>query len=148
MSIQERRTLLSIASAIAIPTVYAVYSLPGLPAGDAYAPEVFRFWGQFFLVLIPVVIVAKILITILFSIIDGILTREAEPDFEDERDKLIEQRAMNGGQYVFGLGFMGAMLALVAGYTPSVMFIVLLATGIGSELFSELVRFTLYRRGF
>ena len=148
MSFHEKRALVSLASAVLIPLIYAAMMWPRLPTGDAYGVEVFRFWGSFFIILIPVVIVAKIAIYILFSIINTIATRENDPGLEDERDKLIEARANLNSANVFALGFVLAMLALVLDQPPTTMFIILFIGGITSEIISELSQFVFYRRGF
>ena len=79
MSFQERRAIVSLIGSILITVLYSVYMLQRYPEGDTYSPAVFHFWGSFFLILIPVTIVAKIVIYILFSIANAIATREEEP---------------------------------------------------------------------
>ena len=93
-------------------------------------------------------IVAKIIIYILFSIVNMIATREEEPSITDERDKLIELKATRNSLYVFGAGFLVAMGSLVMEMPPSAMFIILICAGIVSEMISDLSQFYFYRRGF
>lgn len=148
MAFQERRALVSLAGTIAINVLYAAYMVERYPAGDAYSEEVFRFWGQFFVYLILVSIVAKIIIHIIFSILNTIVTQEAEPGITDERDELIELRVSRNSQYAFIAGFVLAMLALVAGQPPSVMFILLLCAGLSSQIVGDASEFLYYSRGF
>lgn len=147
MSYQERRALVALLSTIAINLGYFAHMLPRQPTGDPYAPEVFRFWGGFFLVLIGVSIVVRIIITIAFSIFNTIATQEAEPGFEDERDRLIDLKSAQIGLYAFIIGFVLAMLALVLDMPPGTMFLLLLLGGFASQLASELSEFLFYRRG-
>jgi hypothetical protein len=120
------------------------------PQVSPYSPEVFRFWGAFFLILIPVSIVAKIIVYIIFAIINTIATRQEEPSMSmtDERDRLIEMKSATNSFYVFIAGFLLAMGSLVIEMPPSVMFIILICFGVLSEIVSEISQFIFYRRGF
>jgi hypothetical protein len=148
MSFQERRALVSLISTILITTVYSAYMIQQYPSTDAYSPAVFHFWGTFFLILIPVSIVARIIIHIIFSILNTVATKEDEPHITDERDKLFELRATRNSLYVFAGGFLLAMGSLVMAGTPTTMFILLFAAGFMAELVSEGSQFYFYRRGF
>ncbi len=147
MSFQERRAIANIISTLLATGLYAAYMLPRLPEGDPYAPAVFHFWGSFFLLLIPVTVVTRILVTILFMIVNTLATRVEEPDIMDERDKLVELKATRIGFYIFSLGFVVAMIALVAEQPPSAMFIILIVAGVLSEMCGELLQVYFYRRG-
>jgi uncharacterized membrane protein len=146
MSFQERRSIVNLISAVLITALYSAYMLPRLPEGNAYSPEVFRFWGAFFLILMPVTIVARIAIYIGFYIVNTIATKE-EASITDERDHLIELKASRVSLYVFVFGFLLAMGSLVLDMPPSTMFIILVCSGILSEVVSEISQFYFYRRG-
>lgn len=148
MSFQERRTIVSLMSTILIIVAYSAYMIQRYPEADPYAADVFRFWGTYFLILIPVTIVAKIGIYIAFSIINTIATNENEPDITDERDRLIELKANTTSLYIVSIGFALAMVALVMDMPPAVMFIVLLCAGVVADIVSEASQFWFYRRGF
>jgi hypothetical protein len=148
MSYQERRAIVSLISSVLITALYSVYMAQRYPVTAPYSPEVFRFWGAFILILIPVSIVAKIIIYIVFSIINTIATREDEPSITDERDKFIELKATRNSLYVFSVGFLLAMLALVIDQPPATMFIILIGGGLLSEAVSDISQFIFYRRGF
>lgn len=149
MSYQERRSLVNLFSTLLIYAVYAAYMFQRYPDASPYSPEVFRFWGSFFLILIPVTIVAKIIIYIVFVILNTIATQKEEPSISitDERDKLIDLKATQNSLYVFGAGFLLAMASLVMEMPPSTMFIILIGAGIASEVISDLSQFFYYRRG-
>ena len=147
MSFQERRAIVSLISTILISALYSAYMFQRYPEGNSYSADVFRFWGVFFLILIPVSIVAKIVIHIVFSIINTIATREAEPAITDERDHLIELKATRNALYTFAMGFLLAMSSLVMDMPPSAMFIILICTGVVSEIVSEISQFYFYRSG-
>lgn len=147
MSYQEKRTIVSLISTLLIPTLYFLYMFQGYPEGDAYSIEVYRFWGRFILILIPVSIVAKIIIYIVFSIINTIATREEEPSVSDERDRLIELKSTRNSFYVFIVGFFLGMGSIVMEMPPSVMFALLIFFGMLAELVGELSQLYFYRRG-
>ena len=148
MSYQERRAIVNFISSILITALYSLYMFQRYPDADAYSVEVFRYWGWFILILIPVSIVARIIIYIIFIILNTIATRELEPSISDERDKLIELKSARISLYVFTLGFLLAMISLVLEQTPSVMFIILISAGLLSDTLNELAQFYFYRRGF
>jgi len=148
MSYQERRALVNFASNVLITVLYSLYMVSRYPDGDAYSVEVFRFWGTFILILIPVSIAARIIVYIVFVILNTIATREMEPSISDERDRLIELKSARLSLYVFSLGFMVAMATLVVDQPPWVMFSVLILAGVLSDALSELTQFYFYRRGF
>ncbi len=148
MSFQERRSLMSMVSTVLIVVVYSALMIQRYPQADAYAPEVFHFWGAFFLILIPVTVAAKIVLTIVFYIANAIATREEGPEITDERDRLIELKATSRSLYVFSAGVILAMAALVLSQPPAVMFIIFICAGVVSEIVSDLSQFYFYRRGF
>jgi hypothetical protein len=147
MSYQERRSLLNLASSILITALYAAYMIQRYPQADPYSPEIFHYWGSFFLILIPVSIVARIIIYILFEIVNAVATRQEEPPITDERDKLIELKSQLNAGYVFIIGFMLAMLSLVLSMPPAVMFIIMFCAGLLTEVIGDILSFLYYRRG-
>ncbi|MFN8418895.1 MAG: hypothetical protein U0528_06590 [Anaerolineae bacterium] len=147
MSYQERRTIVNLISTVLIVVFYGSYMFQRYPQGDAYSLEVFRFWGKFFVILIPVTIVAKIIITIVFSILHTIATREGEPAIMDERDQLIDLKSTRNAMYVFGLGVVLATGSLAFDMPPAVMFLLLLGAGVAADLLSDVYQFYFYRRG-
>ena len=147
MSFQERQALVSLLSTLLLAVVFLVYVLPRYPAGNPYAAEVFHFWGLAVVILVPVSIAASIAVSIVFSIVYSMATREKASSFADERDKLIELRALRIALYVFTCGFFLAMGALALGMPPSVMFIVLMVSGYGSGMVGNLSQLYLYRKG-
>jgi len=148
MSYQERRTIVSLISTILITAFYFAYVFQKYPDASAYTADVFHFWGSTILILIPVSIVAKIIIYIVFSIINTVATNEQEPSFSDERDKLIELKSTRNSLYVFMVGFLLSMIPLVMSMPPAVMFIILIVAGILSEMAGDISQLYFYRRGF
>ncbi len=147
MSYQERRAVVSFISTILISAIYSVYMVQRYPVGNSYSTDIFRFWGYFFLILIPVSIVARIFIRILFNITNRIATKEKEPSITDERDRLIGLKATRNAFYMFTFGFLLAMGALIMDMPPTSMFIILFCSGIVSEIVGDFSQLYFYRRG-
>jgi hypothetical protein len=147
MSFHERQALVSLLATLLLAVVFLGYVLPRYPGGNPYGAEVFHFWGLAVVILIPVSIAANIALSIVFSIVYSMATQEKQTTFADERDKLIELRALRNALYMFTCGFFLAMGSLAIGMTPSVMFIVLMVSGYGSGMVGNISQLYLYRKG-
>lgn len=147
MSYQEKKSIVSLISTLLIFGFYCMYVFQKYPAGSLDQADTFRFWGSFILILIPVTITAKIIISIVFNIIHRIATNEAEPSFADELDKLIELKATRNSHYVFTFGFLLAMGSLVMDMQPTVMFIILIGSGLVSEIVGVITQLYHHRKG-
>ena len=97
MSHQEKRNIVNIVSSLLIASIYFSYVFQSYALEGMSTDELLRFWATTLLILIPITIVAKIIIYIIFSIANTIATRENEPP-RDERDRLIELRSARGGR--------------------------------------------------
>lgn len=147
MSYQEQKNYVSLGGTVLIFGLYCLYVFQTFRDEIANATEDYRFWAAVILVLIPVTIVAKILIAIAFTIVYRITTKEVEPSFTDELDKLIELKATRNSFVVFVTGFLLAMGALVLDQPLSSMFLVLFFSGFVSEIAGTVTQLYLYRRG-
>jgi magnesium-transporting ATPase (P-type) len=147
MTYQEKKSIVSLISAILIFVSYCLYLYPQYPEGGLETTETFRFWGSFVLILTLVSIVAHIIISIIFNIVFRITTREKEPRFADELDKLIDLKANRNSFFVFIVGFLLAMGSLII-YQPSqVMFIILITSGFISDVTGSVTKLYHYRKG-
>ncbi len=148
MSYQELRSVIVTVTGIAAIVVFwsiAIGRYDGLDTADTDA--LLRFWATGVLISIPVSIGVRIVAMILLAIGYRIASGEDAPAFEDERDKLIELRVNQVGQAIFVLGFALSMVPIVIGMSVSVMFVVLIGSGILSEIASESARIAMYRTG-
>lgn len=148
MSYQEKKNIVSLISTLLIFSLYSLYVFYMYEEGKFHTTDVFSFWGTFIVILIAISIVAKIIIYIIFNIIYRITTNEKEPTFSDELDKLIKMKATTISHYVFVGGFFLAMGSLVLNVSPYVMFIILIFSGVISEMVGMITEIYLYRRGF
>jgi dolichol kinase len=92
-------------------------------------------------------IIARIIIEIIFTILNTIATREEIPSIIDERDKLIGLKATRNGLYTFIAGFLIALGSLAMDNPPATMFIILLGAGVASTIVDDLSQVYFYRRG-
>ncbi|MBD0384413.1 hypothetical protein [Paenibacillus sedimenti] len=147
MSFQEKRNIVSLITSVLIFSIYSMYVFQKFQEGSFHSSNDFSFWGAFILILIPVSILAKIIIHIVFSIINTIVTKEKVPLITDELDRLIELKSTRNSHYVFIIGFLLSMIPLVMDQPPYVMFIILISSGLLSEVVGNITQLYLYRRG-
>jgi hypothetical protein len=147
VSYQEKKYIVSLVSAIAVFGTYCWTVFLRYPDTNLEGAELFRFWGAVILILVPVSMVARMIIEIIFIIINRVATKEKAPSFTDELDKIIDLKAMRISYFVFILGFLLAMGSLVLHMTPSMMFIIMFLTGFTSDVAGIIWRLYLYRKG-
>jgi len=138
MSYQEKRTIVSIITAALILAGYFFYALGKVQAG-VVIPGDLKFWAGTILLFIGIGIVVSIIIQIVFHILLSIAIavektiqnencENADIErtigveiIEDEMGKLIEMKSMRVGYFFTGIGFIIAMISLLANYSPVVM---------------------------
>ncbi|KQL54119.1 hypothetical protein AN964_11845 [Heyndrickxia shackletonii] len=147
MTYQEKKSVVSIISAIVIFGVFCLFMYPRHPQGGLESMETFRYWGTFVLILTLISIVAHIIISIIFNIIFRMTTGEKEPKFADELDKLIDLKAARNSFVVFILGFLLAMGSLIVFQPSQLMFIILITSGFISDVTGSITKLYHYRRG-
>jgi hypothetical protein len=147
MTYQEKKSIVSVISAILIFVSYCMFMYPRYPGEGVESSEVFRYWGSFVLYLTLFSIVAHIIISIIFNIVFRLTTNEKEPAFADELDKLIDLKAFRNSFFVFVIGFLFAMGSLVFYQPLHVMFIILISAGFISDVTGSVTKLYHYRRG-
>ena len=97
MSYQEKRSVFNFIGTLIIAAIYGWYMWAQHPDGDPYAPEVFVFWGKFFVLLLIFSTFMHILVGILVGLFKGVSTtinrRPHDAYITDERDEIIDPRA-------------------------------------------------------
>lgn len=106
-----------------------------------------QFWGKFTLIMAGVTIGLKIILYILFSIVQKAQNEDEDIDFMDERDKLIEMKSDRNGNYFFVMGLMGAMIPLAMGESIQYFFIILLTSGFVAGNLGDLWKIYYYNKG-
>ncbi len=164
MSYQETRTGVGIFSGVLILAAYCLYAfnparLAALPPGDL------KPWATTMLIFIAIGVGATIIIQIVFHILYAMslaarssienghsdekeIKRTINSEIvEDERDRLVDLKAMRIGSVVIGIGFVSALLALVFNYTPPVMLNILFLSFFVGSLLEGVGQLYYYRKG-
>ncbi|MBK8808256.1 MAG: hypothetical protein IPO21_17175 [Bacteroidales bacterium] len=89
----------------------------------------------------------QIIVHIVFAIINKIVTQEDLSSISDERDKMIELKAVRIAHWIFIIGFMLSMGFLAMGKEIWVMLITLIASGFLASIISETAKLYFYRSG-
>lgn len=145
MEYQEKRTLVSLISTLAVSAGYFAYVLQRVEEGNP--SEELRFWAAVILIFVPVQVISKVAVFVVFSIFNYIATQEEEPDIVDERDRLIELKSTRNFYHVFMAGFMLSMGLLVLEVSVTTMFTFLLAAIVVAGAIMDLSQLYYYRRG-
>jgi hypothetical protein len=144
---KEKAIFVSVISMILILGLYSLYIYHKYIAVNLGLINDFKFWGKAFLILIPVTIVSQIIIHIVFAIINKIITNEDISSITDERDRLIELKAIRISHWVFIFGFLLSMGSQANGMPPWVMFIILIFSGFIAAIVSAIAKIYYYRKG-
>ncbi len=147
MSYREKENLINILSGLLITAIYGWNIYQRHLSGQFDLREDFSSWGIIFLIFIGVSIVARIVIYIVFSIINTIATRESDIPIEDERDKLIKLKATRNSHYAFSGGFTLSIVALAIGMPVYWIFIAFIISGLLAEIIDNGSQIYYYRKG-
>ena len=147
MSYREKENIVNIFSGLLITGIFSWIIYQKHLHGTIDLTEDFQTWGILFLVFTGVTIVARIVIYIIFHIINAIATREEDIPAEDERDKLIKLKATRNSHYTFSIGFMMSIIALSVGLPVYWLFIFFVASGLISEIIDNGSQIYYYRKG-
>ena len=153
MSYNEKKSVTNIISSLLITIIYAIVVYQKYLNGALDASDIFRFWAIVILVFIPISIVARIIIMIVFHIFEAVLQAakgkdiEDEMDIVDERDKLIQMKTSATSMYIFVFGFIIALVTQLFDVSHHIFFIVLIIAGLITDIVSESLMIRYYRRG-
>lgn len=153
MSYQEKKSVTNIISSILITGVYALIMYQKYLSGSLDDSNIFKFWAIIFLIFIPISIVARIIIMIIFHILEAIVQTakgnefDDELEIEDERDKFIQMKASKISLIVFFLFFILAFVTQLFNVSHHLFFITLILGGFLTDLTSEIFTIKYYRKG-
>jgi len=154
MTYNEKKSITNILSSIVITVVYGLIMYQKYLNGALDDSNIFKLWAIIVLVFIPISIVARIIILIVFHILESIVQTVQGNDIEDEmsivdeRDKMIHMKASAIAMYIFSLGFLIALATQLFNVSNHVFFFVLITSGLITDVVSELIMIRYYRRGF
>ena len=144
---KETQVLITLISLILIPGIYTLYVYNKFIAGNLVILNDFQFWGKRFLVLVPVMIVAMIIIHIVFAIVNKIVTNEDIPTKTDEMDKLIELKALRISHWTYSLGFIMALASQAIGMQSWVLLTILISSCFIAGITESIAKIFFYRKG-
>ncbi len=144
---KEKEVMTTITSLLLIFICYIWYVYQKKVINNPEIINDLQFWGKSFLLMIPIMIVALILIFIVFAIIHKIVTNEEINTLTDEMDKLIELKAIKRSRWINSLGFILAMASQAIGKQPWVMMAILISSAILSSMFEGIIKIYFYRKG-
>jgi hypothetical protein len=148
MSYIEKGAALQALRAVLVALGYLWWIWPAHADGRLYGEGGLALLGRGVLWLIAATVLAGIAVQILVSILSVATKEESGPDFQDERERQIERRALETGFVFVGLGFFGAMAALALGWPAAHGFHLMLAGMVACDAGVNLLKFRAYRRGF
>jgi uncharacterized membrane protein len=147
MSYREKENIVNILSGLLITGIYAWIIYQKHLQGQFDLTEDFSKWGVILLVFMGVSIVARIIIYIIFHILNYIATREEDIPVADERDKLIKLKATRNSYYVFSAGFILGVISLAIGMPVYWIFIAFVGSGLLAEIVDNSSQMYYYRKG-
>ncbi len=153
MSYKEKKSLTNIISSVLITTIYAFIMYQRYLDGGLDYSSVFKLWAVVILIFIPISIATRIIIMIIFNILESIVQAakgeelDNNIDMVDERDKLIQMKASAISMYIFSLGFIIALIIQLFDVSNHLFFIVMIIAGLITDVVSESLIIRYYRRG-
>lgn len=147
MPYRERMNIVNILSGVLITSLYAWIVFQRHLDGRFDLSQDFRAWGKIFLIFIGVSIVSRIIIMIIFHILNAIATRDTDIPVEDERDKVVKLKSTRNSYYFFSMSMMVGFLLLAIGMPVYGLFIVFIVTGLASEIIDNGSQIYYYRKG-
>jgi hypothetical protein len=114
--------------------------------GSIDITEDFRSWGYLLLLFIGISILARIIIQIVFHIVNVIVTREEDIPKKDERDKLIALKATRNAYYSLSGILLATIILLAAGLHVFVVFISFILGGLVTEIVENISQIYYYRK--
>ena len=148
MDNKEKQILVTVINLFLIFGCYSLYVYNTYIVVNFNIINDFKFWAKVFLILIPVTIVSQIIIHIIFAIINKIVTNEDMSTLKDERDRLIDLKAVRISHWTSTAGFLLSMVSQLIGLPPYAMFLTLIASGFISGIATEVAKIYFYRKGF
>lgn len=145
---KEREIITTTVGILLIISLYAIYVYTNYIVPDPGRINDPQFWGKAFIFMIPVVIVTMIIFMILYAIIKKIVTNEEIETLSDERDKLIDLKAVRVSQLVNTVSMVLAMGSQALGMELWVMFVVMISSCFLSAFAEGITKIYFYRRGF
>jgi uncharacterized membrane protein len=147
MPYQEKENIVNIFSGLLIMAIYALIVYQRHLDGRIDLTSDYRDWGIVFLIFIGVSILSRIIIFIIFHIINTIATRDEKIPVSDERDKLIKLKSLRNSHHTFSIGMMLSFVMLAIGMPVYWLFIAFAVFGVISEIVDNTSQIYYSRKG-
>lgn len=147
MSYQEKENVVNIMSAIVVASILWSVIYQRQLDGQFDLTQDFQAWGVVFLVFMGISIIARVIIYIIFHIINAIATRGDKIPIEDERAKFIKLLGVRNSHYVFSGGFVLAIIGLALGMPLFWIFVIFVISGLLSEIVDNGTQLYFHRKG-
>jgi len=144
MGYQEKKNILIAVTHVVISIGYFGY-VAGKYASLSEGADLLTFWAKAIVVMVPVYIVIHLIVIFIFTAVHKYRTGEGFPRFVDERDKLIELKAMRVKYFVVIFGLFASMVSVLMGATITIAFVILIGGMLASGFLAPLTHFILYR---
>ena len=149
MSFQEKNIAVSLATFTLIMGFFLLSVIQMVQGDGLHGEAVFWLWGKIAVLATIGTIGLTIATHIVGSAIRSIGTKQEQPieHLRDERDELITLKGTEVAYRATSIGTGMAMLTLVFGQPPLVMFTLLIFFGLLAQILADLARLSFYRRG-
>ncbi|MFY0643638.1 MAG: hypothetical protein JXR19_04160 [Bacteroidia bacterium] len=148
MTNEEKRPLAMLGTTIIVFAAYTYIAYLRFEGNELYTMDNPKFFATAILLFLPISVFARIIIYILYSIVNTMLTGEDEPSMnKDEFGKLIDLKSSTNFYRIFIAGFLLAMLTQVVGWSIGSMFIVFYISMFVGAVISEFSEYYYLRKG-
>ncbi|MCF6306304.1 MAG: hypothetical protein L3J33_13165 [Rhodobacteraceae bacterium] len=149
MTYTEKNTVVSLLTGMLVFGVYSFKMHQLYLEGRFDAADAGVLMGKSVLYMIAASIIIVIITSVIFSIIHAMATGEKTADFVvDERDKLIDLKAMQFSFIVFSFGFVGSAIALVFEVAPLMVIFATITSMFVASIAGDIFKLVCYRRGY
>lgn len=144
---KENQILASLITTIVIFGLYSLYVYNNHVASNPDIINNMKFWARSFIILIPVLVVAQIIIHIIYAIINKIITNEDIPANSDEMDRLIELKSIRISRWISPIFFFLAMGSLLLELPIWIMFVLFICSFFISSIVESILQIYFYKKG-
>ena len=146
MVYHEKQNYVNIFSGILITAVFALIVYNKQMSGTIDLTGDYRLWGYLLLIFVGVSVIARIIIQIVFHIINVIVTREEDVPKKDERDRMIALKATRNAYYSLSFVLLTMIVLLALGAPMNAVFIAFIIGGLITEIIENSSQIYYYRR--
>lgn len=148
MSNKEKESAISLTLSLLVTIPYLIFVWNKFNAEAIPVGAELQFWASAILLLIPVKIISLIIGYIIISIVLTIAKKPVELDsISDERDRLIELKAVRNSSFFFYMSLIVAMIIGANGHSIAQTFMTMLIGGFLTEIIEHLSKFYYYQKG-